>query len=475
MDAVRTQKIHEGHAKAARSSPTRPLATDLLARDSGQNFAVVTEDGNVFPEKVRFGFERYYDRDYARLEHEKVLLKTWQFAAREEDIPNVGDRVPFDLGASSFIIVRSGADEFKSFFNSCRHRGTMLCTKKESGDLIRCPVHGWEWNPDGSLSKIPSWWDFPGMTKAEGALREVRVGRWGGNIFINADPDAPSLETELGVIPEHFANYDMENRYTAVRLRKLIRCNWKVGQEPFQEAYHVTETHGPFAASLVGDTQTRYDIFKSAADQVGVGRNLTPSGVPSMNSGPNSNMIAAANMWIAGMSQFLYKGEQPIQVDPNEDTRKQMADWHRAMQKKYYNRNVDLPDTVMTDVSVYFLFPNTLLHLSEMLPYTWSFTPHPTDPELCYVDLRMLRPCPVGQPRPPSAEPVILEAGERVTERVPELDFQANVVQEDVDNMELIQRGVRAADPRAHYQHLGLYQEMVLRHWHATYDDYMSR
>lgn len=471
MSVVTLRDIRRGFGNDA-----RPLAKDLLARDSRPDSPVVSEKGNLVPDKVDFSFDRYFDRDYARREHEKIILRTWQLAAREEEIPNVGDRVPFNVGPASFIIVRSGPDEFKAFFNSCRHRGTMLCTKKESGESIRCPVHGWEWEVSGELRKIPSWWDFPDVRKGkDGGLREARVGRWGGYLFINADPDAPSLEEELGPIPSHFASFESDKRYTAMRLRKLIRANWKIGQEPFQEAYHVTETHTMHAAAIVGDTQSEYGIWKSGPRQVGVGRTVTPSGVPSMNAGPEANMVTAANLWIQGICAFLYPGDAPIEVDPKRDTRKQMADWHRAMQLKHYNRVVDAPDTVMIDVDVYYLFPNTLLHLSEMLPYTFTFLPHPTDPELCYMDLRVLFPCPVGQPRPPAAAAVELGPEARVPEHLPQLNFQAMVLQQDIDNMELIQRGVKAADPRANHQHLALYQEMVIRHWHATYDEYMAR
>jgi hypothetical protein len=129
----------------------------------------------------------------------------------------------------------------------------------------------------------------------------------------------------------------------------------------------------------------------------------------------------------------------------------------------------------MIDVDVYYLFPNTLLHLSEMLPYVFVFTPHPSDPEQCYMDLRVLFPCPVGLPRPEAAPAIELSADDRVPDHLPQLDFQAGVLQQDIDNMERIQRGVKAADPRAHHQHLGLYQEMVIRHWHETYDAFMAR
>lgn len=470
MSAVPTRRMKEGHGSAE-----RPLAKDVLKTDSLQSHPVVAEQGSFVPEEVKFSFERYYDRDYAEREYRKIFLKTWLLAAREEEIPNVGDRIPFNVGPGSFLIVRSAPDQFKAFFNACRHRGAMLCLKKESGESIRCPVHGWEWKIDGDLKNIPSWWDFQGLTRVQSTLREVRVSRWGGCIFINADPDAPSLEEELGPIPTHFKGFDIENRYTAIRLRKLIRANWKAGQEPFQEAYHVTSTHGPFAASLVGDTQAYYDIFKTGPNQVGVGRNIANSGIPSMNAGPEANTVAAANIWIHAMIEFLYPGEAPFEVDPSKDTRKQMADWHRAMQLKHYNRKVELPDTAMVDVVVYFLFPNTFLHLSEMLPYIFQFTPHPNDPQLCYMDLRVLLPYRAGDARPPAAAPIELGADQQVPEHAPRLGFQAHVLQQDIDNMERIQRGARAADPRAHYQHLALYQEMIVRHWHSTYDQYMAR
>ena len=472
MSVKEERKIQRGYGSAA-----RPLARELFARDTYKDNPILAEEGNYIPspDKVNFDYKQFYNHDYAAQEHEKVLLKTWQLAAREEDIPAVGDRVPFNLGHSSFIISRAGPDEFKAFYNSCRHRGAMLCTKKTSGETIRCPVHGWEWKPNGKLSKIPGWWDFPDLTPLNGGLREVRLERWGGFIFINADEDAKPLLHELGPIPEHFKPWEPTERYTAMRLRKLIRCNWKIGQEPFQESYHVTETHGQFAASIIGDTQASNDIFKYGDDHIGVARNAANGGVPSMNAPAEHSMISAANIWLRGVAHFLYPEETPIEVDPTKDTRKQTADWHRAMLKKYHGFESEAPDAVLNDVLVYFLFPNTLLHLSEMLPYSWVFTPHESDPEMCYVDLRVLLPVPRGKPRPPAAEAVYLDADQRVTEHMPQLDFQANVVQEDVDNMELLQRGVRAADPRNAYSHLGLYQEMTLRHWHATYEEYMAR
>jgi hypothetical protein len=38
-----------------------------------------------------------------------------------------------------------------------------------------------------------------------GVMPEVRVGTWGGFVFVNPDPEAESLESHLGELPAHSA------------------------------------------------------------------------------------------------------------------------------------------------------------------------------------------------------------------------------------------------------------------------------
>ena len=51
--------------------------------------------------------EAYMSRDYARAENEKLWGKVWQAACREEEIPNVGDFVTYDILDESIIVVRT--------------------------------------------------------------------------------------------------------------------------------------------------------------------------------------------------------------------------------------------------------------------------------------------------------------------------------------------------------------------------------
>src|SRR5579859_1026614 len=307
----------------------RPVTRILWDRDSRPQSDAMRAAGNHDPERAHVDYRRYYDPAHAALEVEKLWLKTWLYACREEDIPNIGDRVVFELGILSFLIIRSAAAEFKAFFNSCIHRGTQLCTSHGTGQSIKCPFHGWEWNIDGSLKFIPSHWDFKSVRPANGSLREVKLDRWGGFIYINADPNAADLKEALGPVPEHFAGFSIEERYTAARFRKLVKANWKVVQEAFMESYHVLATH-PAAVPYNGDSQTQIDIWASTNGHVG--RQVTPSSVPSTHAAPEATALDAAIVYAQIMNSWHYPESELPDLDPSKNLRAQIAQWHRDVQ-----------------------------------------------------------------------------------------------------------------------------------------------
>ena len=460
------ESIKRGHG-----SPERPLAGELWAADSFPDFPANREHGNYDPTYDRVDYSRYYDRDYAKKEFDRVWLKSWVQACREEDIPEVGDRVPLQVGPVSFFVVRTGKDSFNAFYNSCTHRGTMLCTKHDSGDVIRCPFHAWEFKLDGTLQYVPSHWDFKMVNPRNGALREVKVGRWGGFLFINADPDAPALDEVLGVLPRHFEPFDLANRYTAGHFRKLVKANWKLTQEAFMESYHVVGTHAA-AIPFSGDTQSQYDIYEEG--EAHIGRQLTPGGHPSMHAEPEVTTADA----ILGAAQFLrdmhYADAELPDIDRSQPVRPQVAAWFRGLESKRLGRPCTLPDGIMLDSPLYFMFPQTSVWLSEALPFAYSFLPHPSDPQLSYMEVRMLKHYPEGQPRPKPVEMIEVASDENVFDRAPVFGFLGAVFDQDFENLPNVQGGARSADPARHYAQLGDYQEFVIKRFHELLDEKMA-
>lgn len=460
-----------GSIKRGHGSPERQLAGELWALDTYPDFAARTDEGNYDPTYDKIDYRRYYDRDYARHEHENVWMKSWILVCREEDLPEVGDRQPISVGPVSFFVIRTEADSFKAFFNSCTHRGTQLCSAPESGTGIRCPFHAWEWKIDGTLSYIPSHWDFKMVNPKNGSLREIRVGRWGGFVYINADPEAPELLDALGIIPKHFATFELHNRYTAGHFRKLVRANWKLSQEAFMESYHVIGTHSN-AIAFSGDTQAQYDIFEDGAGHIG--RQLTPGGHPSMHAPPEASVANA----ILGAAQFLrdmhYPDEELPEIDPSRPVRPQVAAWFRDLETARLGRTCTFPDGIMLDSPLYFVFPQSCFWLSEALPFVYSFLPHDSDPELSYMEVRMMKLFPEGTERPKSAPRIEVAPDQNVADEAKAFGFLGNVFDQDYENLPLVQAGVRSADPARHYAQLGEYQEFVIKRFHELLDEAMS-
>ena len=464
--ATTTRDVQRGYG-----NEERPLIGELWQRDAvGQNVAMKA-CGDYEPRNKNVDYKRYYDTDYFKLEMERIWKKQWLYAAREEDIPEIGDRVPFHVGPLSFIITRSGPGEFKAFYNSCLHRGTMLCTKKESGSSIRCPSHAWEWGVDGRLKKIPSHWDFTELTRLNTSLPEVKLSCWGGFIFINVDAGAAPLEESLGVLPAHFQNYGLETRYTKARFRKLVSANWKTSQEAFQESYHVYATH-PEAVPFTGDSQSQYDIFTTPHGAIG--REAVPSVVPSMHADSTASAVAAGDAAAQAVGMWHYPDFPMPQLDPVKDVRAQVGAWMRAAFKQAHGRDYDGPDAALIDSTLYFMYPQACFWMSESVPFVYQFTPHATDPNLSYFEVRILVPYAEGQNRPPSSPLIEIGLGESIMEKASAFSFLGMIFDQDMSNMPLVQQGLKTADPAHPHSRLGSYQERLIQHWHELFDQQMA-
>lgn len=466
-----------------RASKVSPLVKDLLRADSRELPPALKATGNYQPSTLKVPLERYYSREFAELEMERLWKKTWQFACREEDIPNIGDRVPYHVGTLSFVIIRSGENEFRAFHNTCLHRGTRLCEGPGSGEHIRCPFHGWAWNPDGTLHNIPSDWDFPHVTERKDDFRlpEAKVGTWGGFIFINPDPEAGPLQESLGVLPEHFRSWEPENHFTYAHISRRVHANWKTTLEAFLEAYHVVETHAD-AMPFTGDASTQYDIWDDG--KAHISRLYTPLGVPSPHLGDDASPLHALMGLAQVMAMAAGPDVAPPQIDSVETGRAQVAEWRRQTMGAALGRDfTHLADAELIDTIQYFMFPNFCPWYGEGLPLVYQFLPCGNDPDWSVMNIRLLAPVPGGGvPRPPSAPIVELAHDENFSDGSKNIGILAHIFDQDMGNLPSIQSGlkedvdhdvgklpmVQKGLKSASHRHavFGRYQESRITHFH---------
>ena len=409
--------------------------------------------------------ERYFSRAWHDREVEKVWRKTWQFAAREEHIPEVGDQTVYDIVDDSILVVRTAPDTVKAYINSCLHRGTMLRTEAGSARQIRCPFHGWTWNLDGTLKVLPGQWDFPHVDKAKFCLPEVQVGRWGGFVFVNLDPDCEPFESYLENLPEHFAAFALENRYVAAHVAKVMPCNWKLGMEAFTEAYHVPIAH-PQVVTYYGDSNTQYDVWPGVRH---VSRMLSVQGMPS----PALKGVAEQTTVDDLRRDAPFFAGRPIEVGEGETARAKLTE--RAREKIGRSSGADmtaLSDAEALDLIEYLLFPNMVPWGGQALPIVYRFRPNGNDPDSHIMEIMFLFAKAADGSHPPPAQMNLLEPGQDWKD-APELGSAAMVADQDTDNLMRIQRGLKASKKPG--VTLARYQESRIRHFHETLDAYLAR
>ena len=110
---------------------------------------------------------RYTDPDFQELEKESLWNKTWLYACHLDEIPEVGSYILWNKLRVPILIIRSGENNVKAFYNTCRHRGGPVDTEeKGKSKLLVCSYHGWSYDLEGNLVNLRDPRDFVGLDKS---------------------------------------------------------------------------------------------------------------------------------------------------------------------------------------------------------------------------------------------------------------------------------------------------------------------
>jgi nitrite reductase/ring-hydroxylating ferredoxin subunit len=458
-------QIGKGDARC----PGAPSTQDIIAADKVGAPRWVRSESYAFMGDEDIPKDRYIDPAYAKLELEKLWTRTWQFACREEHIPQVGDYHVYDLGPHSFVITRVDTNDIRAYYNACLHRGTKLRASGSEGNAreFKCSFHGWSWNIDGSHKQTVCHWDFPHVDPKKFSLPQARVAVLGGFVFINMDPNAPTLAEYLGLEAQaHIDAWNLEDRYIYLHVSKRLPCNWKLAIEAFMEAYHVIVTHPQVAVSN-GDANSQYDIYGEH-----VNRFISTLGVLSPHLYGKHTEEDILKQFTLGDSGAL--GNTQRSLSEGSTARQVMADMFRGMFEQATHTDLSgVSDSELLDCFSYTVFPNTFLFPGISLPMVYRFRPDPRDHRKCLYEVLFLRPVPVDGNRPLPAEPIHLADNQSFCEAQGMDPGFGAILDQDTDNLVLQQEGLEASAKRG--LTLGNYQEIRIRHFERTVDRYLSQ
>jgi len=423
------------------------------------------------PGVARVAVDRFFRQEYHDLEMERIWRKVWQYACREEEIPEVGDYVLYEIGTESYIVVRTGAKEFKAFPNSCLHRGRQLCDHDgKRAEQFQCQFHGWAWDIHGKMTNMTCGWDFPGTREEVTQLPEAKTGTWGGFVFINPDPDCEPLADFLGELPEHFegAGHDYAKRWKQVHVTAYLDANWKIVAEAFLEAWHVTFTHpqmvrAPNSAHMRG---MRWDDFGNF--------------MRSTASLPTDEYKAAGAWGLAAETDqqvvdqhFDWHMDDPNRVllKPGETSGEFIQRAQKgAVAAALGDAVEDYHEVHLYGGEMYNIFPN--LHpWNGFSRLCYRFRPYKNDPNRSIMDVLLMSPWPEDKPMPPPAKPQILDFGQPIMEAIG-LGHLARVFSQDLANIPFVQSGLKAS--KSGYVLLSSLNDAPVRHFHDLYDKWMG-
>ena len=424
----------------------------------------------------------YTDPEIGRREREKLWPKVWQVACREEEIPNTGDYVRYDILSDSIVVIRGSGDSIDAFYNVCQHRGRQLVDEPR-GNIARgfvCNYHGWAYKLDGTLRHVQWRSDWPEdcsvFTDGSLNLKRPRVGRWAGWVWICMDPQAPALEAFLGEAPALLECYRVEDMRFKWFETLIVDVNWKVVVEAFNEGYHVSTAH-------------RTTLDWGQIRQTGTARGIHASF--STSKGPTARYKDEEGRWqtTQGLADQLYRNGFALYNDFNANYSDAGIRAYDRLRREFpgdappevvmprmlalYQEEVEAtgalwpPDLTLEAIAKagvdWHIFPNTVF-----LPcpdgWVWyRMRPHPDDDQKCVFDIWCLgRYAPGQEPR----------VEQHISNSLEEFKGRNTFLEQDFSNLRATQRGMRSRGWAGAVTNP--VQELSISHFHRILHEYID-
>jgi glycine betaine catabolism A len=214
----------------------------------------------------------HLDPGVYRAELERIWRRDWLFAGHTAELRHAGDRVVFDVGDDSALIVRGDDGELRAFHNVCRHRGSRLvdgeCPSVEDDPgsavgpsavgpsavgYIRCPYHQWAYRLDGSVAACGGMDRMEGFDISAYGLSPLDCAEVGGLAFIRFDgglvPGVSGGGPDISELTEAVLPQGLERAKVAYAQTYLVGAGWKVVWENNRECWHCHVGHPEYIKS----------------------------------------------------------------------------------------------------------------------------------------------------------------------------------------------------------------------------------
>ncbi|WP_168166111.1 aromatic ring-hydroxylating oxygenase subunit alpha [Bosea sp. PAMC 26642] len=184
----------------------------------------------------------YNDPDFFRLDMRGIFESRWIFAGPACELTSSGSFFTIEIGETSVVVCRDREGVIRAFFNSCRHRGSIVvdqaCGRRMS---FVCPYHHWSYDLTGRLLRAANL--DANADKSELGLRPVHVRDIAGLIYICLADVAPDIEPFAAALGPAAAPHDLTHGKVVHTITLHEQGNWKLVMENARECDHCEAGH----------------------------------------------------------------------------------------------------------------------------------------------------------------------------------------------------------------------------------------
>jgi len=209
----------------------------------------------------------YVDPAIFEAEMERIYKNTWVWVGHDSEVPTANSYKTAHVGLEPVIVTRDKAGKVHVLLNRCRHRAASICEKqKGKTSVFVCPYHGWSYEIDGRLRKVPFADGYgEGFDLAAFPLVSLRTESYNGMIFATFRDDIVPLEEHLGPARKWIDLFMKQGAGFGVKAlgehRFRFPGNWKIQLENTTDAYHFPIVHKTFLTSLDEETENLMDVL----------------------------------------------------------------------------------------------------------------------------------------------------------------------------------------------------------------------
>jgi Rieske 2Fe-2S family protein len=179
--------------------------------------------------------------DY-QVELEQLWYRDWLFVGHDGEVAHAGNFLTVQVGEYPILVVRDRDGEVRAFHNSCRHRGSRICsTERGTTPRLVCPYHQWSYRLNGELIAARDMGED--FQRERYPLRPVHCARVGGYIWICLSEVAPDFDTFARQVEPYLLPHHLQDAKLAYSSTIVEHANWKLVWENNRECYHCAVNH----------------------------------------------------------------------------------------------------------------------------------------------------------------------------------------------------------------------------------------